>query len=314
MNQQKVYNWLNKNFSLNSSDASDVRFNCPKCGYKNFYFNVIKRVGYCQKASCHYSPSLLALSNLPGKTPIELSGSDYMPPNPHPVYVTNPVSLDPYQFPKVLEFQDGRFFINGYDALDYLERRNITKEVINQYDIRYGFDVFGKERIYVPIYEGGKMVSYLGRLFKPGDVGLRYSYCLGTKINDHFLNYDYIANFISRVAFVENTFVAMSYGPGFSTNFGSHLSQVQIDKLSKTGLKDVLILWDGGADEAAFKAVTKLRKVGLRAAYVSLPGKVQPDELTKDKVEEICCFGYENLQAISGCAVRLTEDLNYARF
>lgn len=304
--EQKVISWLRNNFNITSSSPStDLRFDCPECGYKNFYFNTTKRIGYCQKASCHYTPSLGMLASLPGKTKLNLIFDDYIPPTPQIKPKENPVQLNKDQYPPVLEFINGSFVINNAEVFAYLQRRKLTEEMINGKDIRYGFDSYGKERIYVPIYEGGKMVSYVGRLFKKGDIGLRYSYCPGTKINNYFLNYDYILNFKTSICLVENTFVAIALGHDFSTNFGSHLSDTQIDKLCRSNLKSVVLLWDGGAEDSAYKAVVKLRNRGMPAAYISLLGKTQPDDLDQEYVFWLYEQAANNLQSPDGCAIKV---------
>lgn len=307
---QKINSWLRSNFIILDSSSTDLRFDCPECGYKNFYFNTSKRIGYCQKASCHYTPTLNTLRSLPGKSKLDLDFDDYIPPPPTIKPIEDKtISLDRDQYPNVLHFSNGSYTINNAEVFDYLQKRLLREETIVQYDMRYGFDSYGKERIYVPVYEGGRMVSYVGRLFKKGDVGLRYSYCSGTKINNFLLDYDYISNFSSSVCLVENTFVAAALGPDYTTNFGSHLSETQIDKLCRTDLKSVVLLWDGGADASAAKAVARLRARGMLSAYVSLLGKTQPDDLNQNYVFWLYEQAKANLQSPDGCAIRIIGNL-----
>ena len=142
-------------------------------------------------------------------------------------------------------------------------------------------------RVYVPVYYKEKLVSYVGRDIL-GLTPYRYKYPKGSKISEHFLGWDE-AKLWNKLTLVENTFVSIWLRNylNCTTNFGSHLSEKQIEKIKKMKhLESVAIMWDKGAEERAENACLKLACLGIPAAYARLKG--QPDDYT---LEEIIYIG-----------------------
>ena len=81
-----------------------------------------------------------------------------------------------------------------------------------------------------------------------------------------------------KLVLVENTFVSMWLRDlNCTTNFGSHLSDVHVDKLVRSKVKHVTFLWDEGAN--AQKAQRKLKEAGVPSTVIFIKG--QPDDHTK---------------------------------
>ena len=89
-----------------------------------------------------------------------------------------------------------------------------------------------------------------------------------------------------NIVLVENTFVSMWLRHlNCTATFGSHLSDVHIDKIQHSRIKHVTFLWDAGTGVASEKAVLKLRAVGIACKVIELTG--QPDDHELAEIEEM---------------------------
>jgi hypothetical protein len=238
---------------------------------------VKKQIGYCHRASCHTSFDLARMIDIIGYPP-ELAG--YVPmmyvdtPPPMPVALpSNAVSI---------EKQDS-------DMLQALQHRGVQWDMIQKFSIHSN-----KTHIIVPIYEDGVLVQYnsrrINRKVHPhmwfsalGDGVKRYDYAKGHPITNYFLGWSE-CKLWERLVLVENTFVSMWLRDlGCTTNFGSHLSDTQINKIVHSTVKHVTILWDEGAKTQ--KAERALKKVGVPCKVVTIAG--QPDDYPKETIEEL---------------------------
>lgn len=151
-------------------------------------------------------------------------------------------------------------------------------------------------RIIVPVYEEGKLVQYVGRLLwgvrGTGAGDKRYKYASGASIGKYLLGWGEAKRW-EKLTLVENTFNAIWLRDKLycSTNFGSHLSKEQIDKIEKSKVKSVVLLWDEGAEARAEKAVRQLHKRAINAVYLVIKG--QPDDYRLEDLIEICNNAHE---------------------
>lgn len=278
-----VTQWLLGAFAVRSRQGNELNFDCPSCGHESCYFNVKKQQGYCHRAACHKTFDMQNMIDLIGYTP-ELAG--YVPGMEKKAKKVRPVEMP----------QGAMEIEEGSEAAVALRVRGVTWDRINQFNIHCN-----QTHIIVPVYEDGELVQYNSRRVNIGapyadwfsaipDSALRYKYASGHPITNYFLGWEECKLWES-IVLVENTFVAMWLRDlGVTTNFGSFLSDTQVDKLVHSGIRRVTFLWDGpdangrGAADPQ-KAQKKLKRVGIPSNIVHIQG--QPDDHSKDKIKEI---------------------------
>ncbi len=251
----------------------EAQFPCPRCQHPNFYFNMRKRVGYCHHANCHYSPDMDELVAIAGCAPdVSFATSDVPIATEEPdVEITLPEDAR-----QIIHMEDGLLCTDYPRASDQISLRGVVHAAQYRYNIHIGSD-----RVYIPVYQDGKLVSYVGRAvwWLPYEPFQRYKYPKGTKIANYIFDWDRAKTW-TQLTLVENTFNAMWLNRDYTTtNFGSHLSDRQIETIihGRAGMEgSILLMWDEGADKSAAKAVKKLQQRGIRAGYVKIDG--QPDD------------------------------------
>jgi hypothetical protein len=231
---------------------------------------------------------------LVGVSPEEDTGFKVYTPVANPVGHQDEV---PLQLPKTAEpiihvHPEHGMGTNWTMAVKALGKRGIGPDTILKWDIRYNPH---EDRIYVPIYEEGKLVNWVSR--KRWDSVIhsnekRYLYAPGRSTTKYFLGWGEAKTW-QRLTLVENTFNAIWLRDRLqcSTNFGSHLSKDQVAKIVKSQIKSVVLIWDEGADARAEKAVRALHRQGVRAAYIQIHG--QPDDHRIDFLEKWCDTAHE---------------------
>ena len=263
--------WIHDSIGVDGQRGAEVRTQCPKCGHSNFYFNLNKQVGHCHSASCHWNPRLKDLIEHVGYGPEKIGF--YQPRIEKPV-VEAEIELPGGVLP-VLFYEGPILMTNNEVAYEYLKGRNIADSTI----VRFEIQATGN-RIFLSVREAGKLESYVSRsINKKG-----YLYPEGGRHSRTLLGFDE-CKLWDRLVLVENSFVSLWLrGENCSTNFGSHLSTFQIDKIKNSKIKRVIILWDEGAEIAAEKAVRALRSAGVRAITLSING--QPDDHSIEEIRE----------------------------
>ncbi len=278
-----ILQWMLGAFEVQKRQGNELNFPCPTCGHEAYYFNIKKQVGYCHRAGCHTTHNIEDMINIVGYSP-ELSG--YVPGMEKEEKKVVEVTL-PWGAEKI-----------GPDdvAVSALAERGVTWDMIQKFDIHTN-----KTHIIVPIYEDGKLVQYNSRRvnkrvthsqwFSAIDPdALRYKYASGVPITNFILGWEE-SRLWNKLVLVENTFVAIWLRDlGVTTNFGSYLSDVQIDKLVHSNVKHVTLLWDGpdanGRGAASpQKAQRKLKRVGIPSNIIYIDG--QPDEYEKEEIKEM---------------------------
>jgi len=270
-----VLSWLKSAFSVQSLKGQEVNFNCPYCEHPRFYFNWKKKVGYCHRASCGRKPNLSDLVKLKGYGP-----SDY--------YIDQ--SIQEAEKPKKVELPPGLWDITENTdpwLVKALECRGIVKAKIDLIEIK-GFT----NRVYIPITYKSELVQFIGRAidrskepvdgFKT-DHSQRFKYASGSSVSKFIFNWD-VSSTWEKLVLVESTFNAIAWNDKFNctTNFGSHLSDIQINLLSHSNIKQVIFSWDKDAYKKAYAAAIKLGKVGIKTAILIYKNYNQPDEIQFD--------------------------------
>lgn len=259
---------------------------CPKCGHSKFYLNDQKRVGYCHRASCRWSPGpreilqhFPHLALLPATTePHREEHSEIsLPEGSQPIFNL-----------------DGS--ISAEDVVQRVEKdRRVPREVQRQADIHHT-----DGRVVLPVYSEGKLVAYVARSkwWLQVQPSMRYKYPSGASMGSYLYNWQQ-AQYLERLTLVENSFNAL-WIRGAAV-FGSRLTQRQQRLIQCSKARSVAVLFDRGAESAAEEAVEALQRGGVPAAYARLQG--QPDDLSDYEVSQV--IGEVHKAALEGriCAV-----------
>lgn len=273
-----ISQWILGAFSVVGTKGVEFQFPCPVCEHGSCYFNVIKQIGYCHRASCQTAFTTDTLIDHVGYPP-ELGGYTPMLEDHVPMFV----QLQEVKLPK-----DVRPILKDDPIIFALASRGVTWKMVLKFKIQQT-----DKRVYVPVYDEGKLVQYNSRRIKRGvyppedwfkKAGPKpYKYAPGRPITNYFLGWQECRMW-DELVLVENTFVSMWLRDlNCTTNFGSHLSDVHMDKIVHSRINHVTFLWDEGAD--AQKAQRKLKKLGVPSTVIEIKG--QPDDYNKDTIKEM---------------------------
>lgn len=258
----------------------ELNFPCPKCNHKSFYFNKVKLIGHCFRASCGWSPTLKELLKFSGPAlgPI-FSGNSSPFTNKSDLSGTESVISLPANSVPIIEKKAGIMETAFPEAVDAIQDRGVKVEDI----LRFNFHI-DYYRVYIPVYEDGKLVQWVGRLIWWNERrGIRYKYATGAKISNFLFNWDEMRT-KDYLTLVENTFNSLWLSKVNATStFGSSLSRSQIEKIAKSNAKKVYLLWDEGSEKSGKKAVERLRKMGVNSYQILISG--QPDSHSLSSIE-----------------------------
>lgn len=275
-----LVSWLRQTIGIRRLHGAEAQTDCPRCGHPNFDFNTRIKVGHCFRDRCRWSPTLRELIEWVGFGPDEegvyLRRLD---PEVAPDPVVLPDKARPILRIETYQKDQDYFFTDYPRAVEYLQGRGLTLADIYRFQLRCD-----GRRVYVPVYEGQELSSYVSRSLNPKVKG--YLYPKGGRQKETFLGWDE-AKYWERVVLVENTFVSIWLRDRFqcTTAFGSSLSDTQASKLARSRVQEVVLLWDEGAERAAETAGRKLRKLGIRATLPTIAG--QPDDHSIEELEAI---------------------------
>lgn len=266
-----------------SRHGTEINFPCPKCKHPDFSFNLEKRIGHCFRAKCQWTPNLFKLKPfLKGSlSSLDDDSENTRSEDPTPVQISLPGSVLVWQ-------NKGQFHTKNQKVVEKVSERGVSIEDQFSFGLSYTQD-----RVYIPVYENGKLVNYVGRLFwwLPFESPQRYAYATGVATSDYFFNWD-LASKWTELSLVENTFNAIwLHKYQCTTNFGSHLSDTQIDKILNSNIESVVLLFDEGADKSAEKAVHRLKEKGIPAIYVKIKG--QPDVHSEEYIKGLIYEGHK---------------------
>lgn len=288
--------WLDRNFTITSKNGFEVQFNCPKCEHPSFFFNLGKKLGYCHRASCHYSPTIKELNRL-ARTAFGdvVTDEAHLPAKPSTVKIELPASE------LLVDKADGEYVTRFPKVVEGLALRNVDVQKVYRFGLHYDGTY-----IYVPVYYEGKLVNYVGRRAFHRDAELelagikKYQYCFGAKTSHYIFDWDRV-KLQDKVTFTENTFNGMWLSDKLwgSTNFGSSLSNTQIELIRFSRIQSVVMLWDEGAEKRADKAVQKLGALGIAACAVYIKG--QPDKHPIEQLTQWVTKAHENAMIGKQC-------------
>lgn len=170
-------------------------------------------------------------------------------------------------------------------ALRYLYLRKITHEQILKHQI--GWCPTGKYegRVIVPIFWEGKAITFIGRDY----TGLARSKVLTPPSNgmlkDFFFNLDKVDK-SKPIVLVEGWGGALFVGDDAIASCGKDVCRPQRQRLV-SAVRDVVILFDQGAERSAWCTAEMLIREGLKGEVrVALCPTRQPDDGTKEGIRE----------------------------
>lgn len=273
------FNWIHEHYPVIQTAWPEMQLTCPKCQGDKLYFNVVKNIGICHRAGCKWFPNITALALELGISFYDNTASYHDVPTVWNTTATTNVFINPITLPQthvslVWRNDKNDCMTSCQEAVKYLLDRNVSVSLMEQFDIQC--DPIN-HRVTIPIREDGQLLSYVSRLYKDKKGAMKYLYPRGGRHGETLLGWDE-AKLWGHLTLVENSFVSLSlrYVASTSTTFGSNITDAQADKIAKTKIKSVGILWDEGADRSAQKAVRKLHERGVNAAFGQIEG--QPDD------------------------------------
>lgn len=275
-NSSSVVAWLRKNGKVTLAIGSEIHMSCPKCSHVQFYFNVSKGVGFCHRASCHWKPSIKALSEHWGSEPSDMGWI----PVPQLVVEHKPTVSVPVDAYPVVTIDKTNYLARNLSAYNWLANRNITAEQVYHWGI-----TANNTRIYVPVYYKGNLVQYVSRAYEISkNSGSKYMYAKGIPVTDFLFGWD--EQDWTWMTLVENTFVSiwLRNEVNCTTNFGSHLSTNQVGLIARSKVKEVIVMWD---EDALYKAQVTTRNLhnhGINSKFISIIG--QPDDYPIEFIRE----------------------------
>ena len=265
------YAGLFKEFNIPTEYKSKGWINviCPYCGTTSFHlgFNIAHDYSNCFKCGGHnLRMALKKVLNIPETTLSEI--------------------LEPFQTKnKILKKLNNKENLNkkkielpeyplSKTEQDYLLKRHFNpKELIRSFNIQGGGWVGEwKNRIIIPIYISGKLITYVGRTIIP-DREPRYKFLSNEEsvINPKkiFFNLDNCSN--SYAVLLEGLFDVMRFGNDSICGFGITLTREQVWYLSER-FKKIYIIFDNerGAVKKAREYAVLLSGHGLEVFIVDI--------------------------------------------
>lgn len=283
------------------SSTSELSFNCPQCHIrankrrdvkKHLYVNVAKNAFFCHR--CQWKGSvdyLLKSLGLASKEPDIrgwnkivkdhrfLSGKDY----------SVAYELFEIEYPcHTLRPQ------KGMSAWSYLNRRGVTEEDIDFYQIVCGVGKSWDNRIFFPTYRNNEMVYWVARDFSHDPV-IKYINPPHSERRHHVFNLDKAEGY-DEVHITEGVFSAIAAGRNGICTFGKYVTSEQVKLLLDADFKTYYVALDGDAWKNADFLAGALHKRGKSVRLVPIPYGEDPDSVNdyQQWVDESVPYTYEN--------------------
>lgn len=251
-------------------NKSQLSFNCVECdegnGKGNLEVNINKSVYHCW--SCGISGPLLKLFN---KYATKKQKKLFLLLCPEEIGEKQ-VKKNKLKLPEgYTKFSDSNpRYPPHREALNYLNGRGITTDIIEKYQIGYTMQGDYSGRIIVPSYDlKGELNYFIGRSWG-GNKKFKYKNPTAEKdkiiFNEHLIDWEkdiYIVEGVFDAFFLENSIPML----------GKHLSPLLFDKIYHQAKKDIIICLDGDAFKDAKNLFTELNGGILynRIKMVKLP-------------------------------------------
>lgn len=247
---------------------------CPFCGDENFKLGIHINcyAVSCWKCGNHKISKLFASLNIPLSIIHKL--------------IPSGEKRRDRDKPKTLSWPDCVQPVSD-EHLDYLERRNFdAKEIVRTWSLmgtrRIGFL---RNRIIIPIFQNGIVVSYTSRDIT-GRSAIRYKNCpinLSIKPAKNCLyGIDKVVG--DRIVVVEGPTDVWRLGPGAVATLGTEYTNAQVALMLR--FQSVIVLYDREAEKEGQKLIRRLRWHNIDATQMTLDVK-DPAELTNSEANQI---------------------------
>lgn len=185
-------------------------------------------------------------------------------------------------------FNPDKFVYPKGDYAEYLESRNIDKEMWNEFGMRAGY-YKGDKRILVPMEdEYGRLVAIMGRSITTNDKTFKVRKSKDSDVGKILFNLKR-AKFFKSCILVEGEMDAIYLWqfeiPAVSIGT-KKLTEWQLYKLASYFNKVFLAL-DGEVKKDDYTPIMRMISEYVEVERIQLPDKKDPNNLTKDEVEEI---------------------------
>ena len=175
----------------------------------------------------------------------------------------------------------------GHQALNYITQRGYNPKILEKY-LGVGWITEeaipnNRERIYIPVFQNGKLMGYQGRIITDDPLKKKQKYINPPGMKKSMLLYN-LDNAKSQnvVVICEGPIDVWSVGPSGVDIFGSDCSQGQLDLIGEFfNGKVIAIALDGDASYKADALVDKVQHSAPRSVVIKIPmaSKEDPDSL-----------------------------------
>lgn len=132
----------------------------------------------------------------------------------------------------------------------YAKSRNITEEMMREYNIGYCASGYFAGRIIIPVYHLGKVVSFVARAITD-NAKLKVNTPFGNHQGRYCFNLDNIWG-TEEVVITEGVFDALVLPEMAVATFGKKISSAQVALLRKSGVRTVIFCYDEDALDDAY--------------------------------------------------------------
>jgi hypothetical protein len=178
----------------------------------------------------------------------------------------------------------------SHEAIQYLKSRGYNPSILEKYlgvgwITDQGIPIL-KERLYIPIYQAGKLMGYQARIIKADPDKSKQKYINPSGMRKSTLLYN-IDNAVNQGALVvcEGPADVWSVGPAGVAIFGSDCSHSQLSTIGKFfNGKPIAVALDADASEKADNLVVKIQQVAPRSfvTKIKMAGDEDPGSLKKE--------------------------------
>lgn len=206
----------------------------------------------------------------------------------------NEFKIEPLINNDIKEEDEGIFLPAGELAIDnkYLLSRGLNNDIIKKFNLLKCERGFFKGYIIFPVYDKqGKLKIYQGRDYT-GVNPKKYMFPAGFKAKEILYNIWNIPQNPEYCIITEGVFDFFGwYTKGYYnvvSTFGKTVSDIQINILRESGVKNIYLAWDSDAMLEIIKFYNDYKSFFEKIKIVIMPYKKDADEMTKDELD--ACF------------------------
>ncbi len=155
-------------------------------------------------------------------------------------------------------------------AIQYLKKRNITKDDILKYNIGFCYEGIYSNRIIIPSYDKkGHLNYFTARSFKD-DIFPKYK---NPPLSSKIIGFELYINWDAPIMLVEGIFDALTIKRNVIPLFGKIINNTIMEKLVKSTVNKIYICLDPDAIKFSIKYAEQLLNLGKTVYLVEIDGK-----------------------------------------